>query len=565
MKKLQLGVCVVAATLSLSAMAEPKKQVAMSSAQSEMPVRIIIKQKDTVYAQSQDLTTYGQVVNKSSRYTSIEVPAAEVDSILSQLNQRADVEVAERDYPVSVPKPIKSSAIPVMMAGHEVASGASSFPPNDTYYGSQKYWLQQSTKAGRSSVHAARDRSEQNEKMIVAVLDGGFVNPTDMDYAGGYNFSVIDGSRDGDYLKDSSGCSNLHGTAVAGIIGAITDNSFGMAGIVNADIYAGRVLACDAGVLGDSAEGIRWAANDPTAEGTPLPRPADVINLSLTARTGACPTYLQDAIDYAVSRGSTVVVAAGNDNEDAADFSPANCNNVINVAAVNESGFKAGFSNFGPSIDIAAMGVDVLTMEGTDQFSFWSGTSFSSPLTAGVIALMKQNYPHLQPAEIESLLKSTSGSFATGYSTMGSGVVNAEHLMKQADALYGPQTVRVSHAMQAGERCQTQFYSDLFVEESGGHTKLCKMYEVDASEVYREADKSYVIFSVPAGQALTASNPNAVVERVSEDRKFLLPDVDSAAFDYGLQVCDGNGSGCRIDSLVDLNIEDVVKPASCNG
>lgn len=563
MKKLTVSASLLAAALAAPVVAEPVKHLPAASTGHELPVRIVVKQKDTPMAQAQGLTTYGQVVGNGGGYTRMEVPAAEAQSILSQLNLRPDVETAELDYVVRVPEPMKASAAPSMMEGHQMSASSSAFPPNDTYFGSQYYWEPQSESAGQSSILDARGISTQNKKMVVAVLDGGFVNATDMDYAGGYNFSTIGTGRDGNYLKDSSGCSNLHGTAVGGIIGATTDNSNGMAGIVDVDLYAGRVLSCASGYLSDAADGIRWAAKDPNVSGTPLPRPADVINLSLSGKTGSCPSYMQDAINYAVSKGSVVVVAAGNDNEDASAYSPANCNNVITVGANSQSGYKASFSNFGSAVDVGAMGMSVLTLQGADDVSFWSGTSFSSPITAGVITLMKQNYPDVSPAQVESMLKSTAGNYTIPYGNMGSGVVNAQRLMNKAHDMFGTRSATVSHAMKADERCQDGFFEQVFSGNAETKTKVCKLFEVDTSSFYGAEGKSYVVFSVPEGESLTASNPNAVVRATGTDLKLLLPDVDVSQFEYGLQVCNANGSDCNEDALYDLRVADAVVPAFC--
>lgn len=564
MKNVNVCVLIFAAAFASSSIAEPLKRIATQSVGAELPTRIVIKQKDTVYAQSQSLAAYGQVVEQGSGYKSLVVPKNEAQSILSQLKLREDIESAEMDYMVSIPKPIKVDAQMSMMKGYQVDSEASYFPPNDPYYGDQSYLHQQTQSSpGHSSIELGYVISEKKTKMVVAVLDGGFVNATDMDYAGGYNFSRLGGSRNGDYLKDSSGCGNLHGTAVAGIIGAIRDNGYGMSGIVDADIYAGRVLACDSGYLSDAADGIRWAAGDPNVVGTPLPRVADVINLSLTGETGGCPSYMQSAINYAVSKGSTVVVAAGNDNKDASAYSPANCANVINVGAVSRFGSKAYFSNFGASIDVAAMGMGVLTLQGTDDTSYWNGTSFSSPITAGVAALLKQHYPTLTPAQVESLLKSTAGEFSSPLTNMGQGIVNAEKMMNKAHEMYGDQVASINHAMKEGERCQTGFYTSLFDDGENGLSKLCQLYEVDASSFYGVEDQFYAVFSVPFGQSLFISNPNASLQAVSQDAKFLLPNVDAQQFQYGLQICDASGRNCKSNMLYDLKAENVGSPAFC--
>lgn len=158
---------------------------------------------------------------------------------------------------------------------------------------------------------------------------------------------------------------SYHGTHVAGTIGAVaTNDRVGIAGGAwNVTIIPVRVLGRCGGELADIVSGIRWAAGLApaiTEEGTQIvnANPADIINMSLSLRA-ACPASMQAAIDAAVARGSVVVAAAGNKSNNANLYAPANCNNVIVVAANDEQGDMSFYSNFGPAVDILAPGGDV--------------------------------------------------------------------------------------------------------------------------------------------------------------------------------------------------------------
>jgi serine protease len=153
--------------------------------------------------------------------------------------------------------------------------------------------------------------------------------------------------------------SSWHGTHVAGTIGAVSDSS-GVVGVApSTTMQHIRVLGTRGGSVADIAAGINWASGG-AVNGVPANRtPAKVINMSLGGPSYSCSDAFQAAINGAVSRGTTVVVAAGNDDENAMYSSPANCNNVITVAAVSSSGNRASFSNYGSTVDIAAPGVNI--------------------------------------------------------------------------------------------------------------------------------------------------------------------------------------------------------------
>jgi serine protease len=159
--------------------------------------------------------------------------------------------------------------------------------------------------------------------------------------------------------------------------------------------------------------------------------PAEVINMSLGG-SGSCGTTYQAAIDSAVNRGTTVVVAAGNSNVDVSNSRPANCNNVIAVAATDRNGAKASFSNYGSGIDVSAPGVGIwstlnsgTTTPGSESYASYNGTSMAAPHVAGVVALMQAKKVQ-SPATVESQLKTTArplpGACSGG---CGAGIVDA--------------------------------------------------------------------------------------------------------------------------------------------
>lgn len=177
-------------------------------------------------------------------------------------------------------------------------------------------------------------------------------------------------------VRDSS----WHGTKMAGIIAAEA-NADGITGIApNAKIQPIRALSWRGGLLSDIAASITWASGG-TVDGVPAnTTPSKVINLSFAVET-TCPVALQGAIDGALERGSILVAAAGNANDDASKYAPGNCNGVITVGATNRDGVRADYSNYGTTIDISAPGGD-----GANPITTASNTGSQTPNSATTAA-----------------------------------------------------------------------------------------------------------------------------------------------------------------------------------
>ncbi|WP_145481603.1 S8 family peptidase [Stenotrophomonas rhizophila] len=292
--------------------------------------------------------------------------------------------------------------------------------------------------------------------VVVAVIDTGITSHADLNanILPGYDF-ISDaamardgGGRDnnandeGDwYGANECGAgypaanSSWHGTHVAGTIAAVTNNSTGVAGTAyNAKVVPVRVLGKCGGYTSDIADAIVWASGG-TVSGVPAnANPAEVINMSLGG-SGSCSATYQNAINGAVSRGTTVVVAAGNSNTNVSSAVPANCANVIAVAATTSAGARASFSNYGTGIDVSAPGQAILstlnsgtTVPGSASYASYNGTSMAAPHVAGVVALVQSVAPTaLSPAAIETLLKNTARALPGACSGgCGAGIVDAD-------------------------------------------------------------------------------------------------------------------------------------------
>ncbi|SUI45422.1 S8 family peptidase [Shewanella baltica] len=218
------------------------------------------------------------------------------------------------------------------------------------------------------------------------VIDTGVLN-THNEFGGrassGYDFI------DNDY--DATDC-NGHGTHVAGTIGGST---YGVAKNVN--VVGVRVLNCSgSGSNSGVIAGINWVKNNASG-------PA-VANMSLG---GSASQATDDAVNAAVAAGITFVVAAGNDNSNACNYSPARAADAITVGSTTSNDSRSSFSNYGTCLDIYAPGSSITSSWYTSNSATntISGTSMASPHVAGVAALYLDENPNLSPAQVTNLLK----------------------------------------------------------------------------------------------------------------------------------------------------------------
>jgi serine protease len=208
---------------------------------------------------------------------------------------------------------------------------------------------------------------------------------------GGRGNSGYTAVNDGNGTNDCNG----HGTHVAGTVGGST---YGVA--KNVEIYAVRVLGCDgSGSNSGVIAGIDWVAANHV-------KPA-VANMSLG---GGASSATDNAVNSAVSAGVTMVVAAGNDNSNACNYSPARAANAITVGSTTSTDARSSFSNYGTCLDIYAPGSSITSTWSTSNTSTntISGTSMASPHVAGVAALYLDDNPNASPSQVQAAISSAA-------------------------------------------------------------------------------------------------------------------------------------------------------------
>ena len=268
--------------------------------------------------------------------------------------------------------------------------------------------------------------------------------------------------------------SSWHGTRVVGVLGALTNNDLGVAGMTwNPYILPVRALGKCGGYDSDIIAGIQWAAGM-TVTGVPdNPYPADIINLSLGG-SGSCTSDYQAVLPTIIGTMGVLIVASAG-NESGPVDAPGNCPGVLAVAGLRNVGTAVGYSSVGPQVGISApagncvnssgdclRSIDTTTNTGlttpgsstyTNEINPNLGTSFSAPIVSGIAALMRAVNANLTPAQLIARIQlgaipfpantanlavcpardpTTSQCSCLGSGQCGAGMVNALNAVQQA-------------------------------------------------------------------------------------------------------------------------------------
>ncbi|GLQ47059.1 protease [Dyella lipolytica] len=408
--------------------------------------------------------------------TSRKLSQGEANALMLQIASDAAVANVQPDRKMYLVQDFKA---PATMA--KPTDTATPFTPNDPYYAQYQWNFSNAT--GGADVNYAWNIAD-GTGVTIAVIDTGITQHPDLDTSlgnAGYDFiydhtvsgrptdgRVPGGWDTGDWTtKNECGAgqaaepSSWHGTVVSGEAAELTNNGVGMAGIAyNAKVLPLRVLGHCGGYDSDISDAIEWASGGQVPGMPDNTNVAQVINMSLGGDgqcTSADPEY--QAIQDAVSRGTTVVVAAGNSSADVSGFTPASCPGVIAVASNGITGKRAFYSNYGKGITISAPGGGIYANDASsgtevDDGFVWqainlgtkgpiypadpvqayggmAGTSQASPHVAGTVALIAgavkaAGLQALTPTQITNVLVTSARAFPVSEDQpIGAGIVDA--------------------------------------------------------------------------------------------------------------------------------------------
>lgn len=323
--------------------------------------------------------------------------------------------------------------------------------PNDPYATVQWNFMAPDQFAGAANLFNPPTHNGNQSQVVVAIVDSGLLlNHEDYTTLAGYDFvhdptTGNDGDgRDsdptdpGDWVSETdisstlvaSNCqittSKWHGTAIAGIIGAHSENQIGVAGgASNVSLLPVRVTGKCGGYVNDLIDGIRWAAGLSVAGAPQNKTPARVINLSV-GFPGSCSVRLQSAIDDAVEAGAILVTAATNNpvSLDQTPYSPASCKNILPIAAALRNGLLAHYSASGNNVFLLGPGGSandgiVSTDNGGAEhaiekgdYGYHFGTSLAAAHVSAALATLLSIDPSLNNPALKDLLSNSATTTA---------------------------------------------------------------------------------------------------------------------------------------------------------
>ena len=265
--------------------------------------------------------------------------------------------------------------------------------------------------------------TQRGEKsVLVAIVDTG-VDYYHIDLAQNYAPLGYDWVSDDNYPMDDHG----HGTHCAGIVGAVINNSAGIAGVAQVRIMAEKAINSEGwGREDDLANAIMHAAD----------KGAKIISCSWGSDSDSM--LICDAVKYASEKGSLVIAAAGNSASNEKHY-PAAYEEVIAVTATSGSDLPASFTTFGDWVDLSAPGVKIYSTFPKNQYKFLSGTSMACPHVAGVAALILSEFPTMTIDQVHAQLLYTADDLGeTGFDVYyGYGRVNARKAVENTLSLVG--------------------------------------------------------------------------------------------------------------------------------
>jgi subtilisin family serine protease len=296
-----------------------------------------------------------------------------IDTIISQLKNDPNIESIEKDIIFTVNENI-----------------AYHYTVNDPYF--EQQWYLDYIKVPWNII---TNTSTNSNQITIAIIDTGIdithedlVNKIDIN--NGYNF-----------ISDNYDITDLHGhgTSISGIISAETNNNLGIAGItntLNVKILPLKVGSAKGTIhLSDILEAINYAIN----------QNVDIINMSFAASTYS--EFLNQVIQNAINQEIIFIAGAGNNGQNYYQY-PASYDNVISVGSISKNENISYFSNFNDKVDLVAPGEEIYTTIINNTYDYKKGTSYSTAIVTGIVAILKSINPSLTQQEIYEILTSTA-------------------------------------------------------------------------------------------------------------------------------------------------------------
>ena len=463
-----------------------------------------------------------------------------------------------------------------------------SITPNDTKFSEQWHLQSPEQYIGAANVAKAWSISQGSSDITIADIDTGIVGHADLvnrliggqASKAGYDFIVdlptsndnsardTDPSDPGDWLTQAeaatsqfTGCdvgdSSWHGTHTAGIMAAQTNNATGIAGVDwNAKLLVARALGKCGGYTSDIADAMRWSAGIAVPNVATNANPAKVLNLSLGgySETATCSNTYQSAINDVVNRGAVVVVAAGNESMDAKYSEPANCQNVITVAAVDQAGIASWFSNSGAAVDIAAPGEGIIstnnagkTTPTTDILATGDGTSFATPQVSGVVALMLASNSNLK-----------NNTLATG--TVAAAIENNLKASVRAFPVTQAYGAGLLDAYQALLAVQAKPTANAGADQAvAGNTVVTLDASTSTNGAYGTPTLAKYVWTQTAGDAVSLG------DSLTAKASFTIPNVANKSYSFKITVTNDVGFSSTDDVTVTATSVSPVSPSPSSG
>lgn len=442
---------------------------------------------------------------------------SKVDSIITELENNKEIEYAEK--------------VPL----HKI----SGFIPDDPFYNPTDQWFLYRIDAegawelaGDSIIKiAVVDNAVQvtHEDLFdnVYINEKEIINNGIDDDDNGYIDDIYGWSIDaGD--NDPTPPSNVfpwdHGTHVAGIVSAITNNVTGVASIGN---NKNRIIGIQSTLSGSSNP---FGVDDPWSGVVYAAEiGVNVINMSLGGSSFS--TTIQNLINAVYDAGIVIIAAAGNDNVQTNAY-PAAYANVISVAATDSSDKKAWFSNYGSWVDISAPGTEMLSTStyGNPKYQSYEGTSQAAPLVSGLCGLMLSVSPFINPGQIESCLKSSADDIedilnSNHKGKMGAGRINAKRAMECVRELVQVNASIVGIELQNTSYCNGYISPMIRIKNEGPRTidSIKIKYQFDDGTIYtdtwkqtlQQGDTGLVTLFYQAAMGINKKNIKVFIDKVN--------------------------------------------------